>query len=109
MTIFAIVSLAVSKLMVDATVMVSRNAAASQAIAFAQLVMENLRTVEFEDMESGSDTFVDGKGRQFDVVWTVTKDTPEVYLNHIVITVSWEEKGETQSYELKNILTQVSN
>lgn len=108
MTIFAIVSLAVAKLMVDATAMVSRNAAASQAITFAQLVMENLRTVEFEDMESGSETYVDDTGRQFNATWTVTINNPEVYLNHIVVTVSWEDKGETQYYELKNILTQVS-
>jgi len=109
MTIFAIVSLAVAKLMVDATAIVSENAAASQAIAFAQEVMEHLRTMEFEDMENGSDTYVDDKGRQFDAVWTVAKDSPQDYINSIVVTVSWEEKGETKYYELKNVLTQISN
>lgn len=108
MTIFAIVSLAVAKLMVDATAIVSENASASQAIAFAQEVMEHLRTMEFEDMENGSDTYVDAKGRQFNATWTVTKDSPQVYINSIVVTVSWEEKGETKYYELKNVLTDVS-
>jgi prepilin-type N-terminal cleavage/methylation domain-containing protein len=108
MTIFAIVSLAVAKLMVEATAIVSENAAASQAIAFAQEVMEHLRTAEFEDMESGGDTYVDDKGRQFNAAWTVAKGSPQVYVNSVTVEVSWQEKGETKYYTLKNVFTDVT-
>ena len=109
MTIFAIVSLAVSKLMFDATAMISQNEAESQAIAFAQQAMENLRTMKFANLTNGSSTYYDGKGRQFTVVWTVTPDTPAVFMDTIVVTASWQDKGQTYSYELRNILTQISN
>jgi type II secretion system protein I len=109
MTIFAIVSLAVSKLMFNATAMISKNEAESQAIAFAQQAMENLRTMKFANLANGSSTNYDGKGRRFDVVWTVTPDTPAVFMDSVVVTVSWQEKGATESYELQNIFTQISN
>src|SRR5262245_36667602 len=88
MTIFAIASLAVSKLMVDATTMISKNEAESQAITFAQQTMENLRAMKFANLTNGSSTYHDAKGKQFDVVWTITPDTPAAYMDSVVVTVS---------------------
>jgi len=65
--------------------------------------------MKFANLANGSSTNYDGKGRRFDVVWTVTPDTPAVFMDSVVVTVSWQEKGATESYELQNIFTQISN
>jgi type II secretion system protein I len=109
MSLFAIASLAITQLMVNHTAMVARNDAGSQAITFAQQEMEHLRTMQFADMASGSDTYTDAEGKEFNVAWDVTLDTPADDMNHVLVTVSWDEKGETKSYELENIFTKVAN
>lgn len=109
MVIFAIASLAATNLMVGSTTMVSRNDATSQAINLAQMVMEDLRNIPFEEMQSGTDTFTNPQGREFSVAWEVAEDAPAEGMNTVNVSVSWDEKGTTQQYEIANILTKVSN
>ncbi|MGE0684195.1 MAG: prepilin-type N-terminal cleavage/methylation domain-containing protein [Candidatus Binatia bacterium] len=109
MVIFAIVSLATTNLMVGSTAMVSRNDATSQAINFAQMIMENLRNIPFDEMESGSDTLTNAQGREFSVAWDVAEDAPADGMNTVNVSVSWDEKGTTKQYEIDNILAKVSN
>lgn len=107
--IFAIVSLATTNLMVGSTTMVARNDTTSEAINFAQMIMENLRNVPFDDMESGSDTFTNPQGKEFNIVWDVAENAPANGMNTVNVSVSWDEKGTTQQYEIANILAKVSN
>ena len=105
-SIFAIAAAAIAAQMVHSTAMISQNAQASQAISIAQQVMEDLRTLEYDDMESGEDTVV-WKGKEFDVVWDVSEDEPQPGVKTVVVTVSWEDKGETKIYETRSVYSQI--
>lgn len=104
MVIFAIVSLAITKLMVASTKLVSENAMGSEAVALAQETMEDLRAVAFANMTSGSTTAMSSKGVvPFNVVWTVTGNPPLATMNTIVVTVSWNQQGVTKSYAVQSV------
>jgi len=106
MSIFAVVATAIAAQMVHSTAMISQNAEASQAITIAQQVMEDIRTVAYSDMSSGSET-VTWKGQPFTAVWDVSEDDPEPGTKTVVVTVSWEDKGETKTYETRSVYSQV--
>jgi prepilin-type N-terminal cleavage/methylation domain-containing protein len=106
MSIFAVVATAIAAQMVHSTAMISQNAEASQAITIAQQVMEDIRTLAYSDMSSGSET-VTWKGQPFDAVWHVSEDEPEPGTKTVVVTVSWENKGETKTYETRSVYSQI--
>jgi prepilin-type N-terminal cleavage/methylation domain-containing protein len=108
MVIFSIASLALSQLMVSSTKLVSENGLASEAITLAQETLEDLRTVRFTNMTNGSASVVSEKGgATFNVVWTVTNNSPETGMNRVVVTVTWNHQGVPKSYEAQSIFANV--
>jgi prepilin-type N-terminal cleavage/methylation domain-containing protein len=105
-SIFAIVAAAIAAQMVHSTAMISQNAEASQAITIAQQVMEDLRTLAYSDMGSGSET-VTWKGQKFNAAWNVSEDEPAPGMKTVVVTVSWANKGETKTYETRSVYSQI--
>lgn len=106
MSIFAVTGSAIATQMVHSTAMISQNAQASQAISIAQQVLEDLRTLAYSDMTSGSET-VTWKRREFNVLWDVSEDDPRPGTKTVVVSVAWEDKGETKIYETRSVYSQV--
>lgn len=108
MVIFAIVSLAITQMMVASTKLASENGIASEAIALAQETLEDLRAVPFANMTSGSAVATSSKGVvPLNVAWTVTSNSPETGMNTIVVTVTWDQQGVTKSYDVQSVFTNI--
>lgn len=107
MAVFAIASAATASMMLHATINVAENNGASQAIAFAQAVMEDLRTVDYTDIDDGAEVFM-WKGKAFTVTWAVSEDDPSPGMKTIVVTVHWQDRGETRIYETETIYSQIT-
>lgn len=113
MVIFAIVSLAITKLMVASTKLASENAIGSEAVALAQETMEDLRSVQFANMTSGSTTAMSSKGIvPFNVSWTVTGNPPtgnppQSTMNTVAVTVSWNQQGVAKSYAVQSVFANI--
>ena len=107
MAVFAIAAAAIASQMFHATATISENNQASEAIALAQQALEDLRTLDYQDMATDSKT-VTWKGKTFTVAWKVTEDEPEAGMKTIVVTVSWDEKGKTKSYATQSIYSQIT-
>jgi prepilin-type N-terminal cleavage/methylation domain-containing protein len=109
MVIFAIVSLAISSLMIGSMAQISKNALASEAIALAQGQMEDLRNISFANIQSNSYSAPSAKGNTtFTVSWVVANNTPAAGAAKINLSVNWIHKGAPQKYELETIFTAVS-
>jgi len=108
MSVFAIVSLAVTSLMVKDTQMISENAQASRAIAFAQEALENLREVSVVSLTNGSWPSLVSGGTTFNVSWTATTDSPTTGMTAVVVMVNWQHKGNPRTYALQSIFTNLS-
>lgn len=108
MTTFAIVMAATASLMFHSTTYLAKSNERSQAIAVAQQVIEDLRTVDYTEMTSGSTT-VDWKGRAsfFTVGWNVMLDNPGPGMATVIVSVSWDHKGETNTYETQSVYTDI--
>ncbi len=109
MVIFAIASAATVSLMYHSTRMVAENSSSSQAITVAQRVLEDLRTLDYEDIEDGSFSYTwAAKNKTFNASWSVYEDAPEAGLKTIIVTVTWDGKGGTKSYETHTIYSQIT-
>ncbi len=109
MVIFAIASAATVSLMYHSTRMVAENSSSSQAITVAQRVLEDLRTLDYKDIEDGSFSYDwAAKGKTFNASWSVSEDDPEAGLKTIIVTVTWDGKGGTKSYETQTIYSQIT-
>jgi prepilin-type N-terminal cleavage/methylation domain-containing protein len=108
LAVFAIVSLAVTSLMVKDTQMISENAQSSRAIAFAQEALETLREVPVVSLMSGSWPSITSGGTTFNVSWTATNNSPAMGMTAIVVTVNWQHKGSPRTYALQSIFTNLS-
>ncbi|MCS6926144.1 MAG: prepilin-type N-terminal cleavage/methylation domain-containing protein [Candidatus Binatia bacterium] len=108
MVIFAIATAATASLMFHSTTYLAQSNERSRAIAIAQQVVEDLRTVDYSEMESGSTT-VDWKGQSafFTVHWNVDTDEPEPGMATVAVSVSWHHKGEMHTYETHTIYTDI--
>jgi type II secretion system protein I len=108
MATFAIVMAATAALMLHSTTYLAKSNERSQAIAIAQKVIEDLRTVDYPEMASGSTT-VDWKGQEafFTVDWDVTPDNPEPGMATVVVSVSWHHKEKTHTYETQSVYTDI--
>lgn len=108
LAIFAVVSLAITSLMVKDTQMISENAQASRAIAFAQEALENLREVPVSSLINGSWPSITSGGTAFNVSWTATTNSPTVGMTAVVVMVNWQHKGSPRTYALQSIFTNLS-
>jgi type II secretory pathway pseudopilin PulG len=103
MAMAAVVTLAIAMQMAFATAMISGNRHASHAVALAQDVLEDLRTLPYDDISDGSKT-VTRDGTTFTADWVVAEQDA---MKDIVVTVSWQSKGATKTYVLETIFTEV--
>lgn len=107
MSLFMIVATAVSSLMYHSTSHLSGSNHLSQAIACAQETLEGIRVLAYEDMDNASSECV-GDGMSFDVVSEITENDPDDGMKTVVVTVSWNEKGESKSYAIQTIYTKIT-
>lgn len=110
MVVFAIASLAVSKLMVGATQAATENAESTHAIGLAQQKLEDLRNLRYIDLAAGSESRPgsEWKGRPFTVAWTVNQNQPIAGTSTVVVTVSWSRQGQTRTYATRSIYSQIT-
>jgi len=108
--IFAIVSLAMTSLMVTNTRMISENVQSSEAVGYAQELLENLREVPIDTLTAGSTstTRQSARGTVYTITWTVTPNTPATGRTSVAVSVAWSHKGTPRTYETQSIFTQVS-
>jgi type II secretion system protein I len=110
MVIFAIAAAATASLMFHSTSHIARSNEWSQAVAIAQQAIEDIRTLDYEDMESGSGTAPwKGQSAFFTVNWDISKDDPEPGMKTVLISVSWEHKGATKTYETQSVYTDIDS
>jgi prepilin-type N-terminal cleavage/methylation domain-containing protein len=111
LAIFGIVSMAITSLMVMNTRMISENAQSSEAIGYAQELLENLREVPVESLSPGSmsSTRTSSRGTVFTITWTVTPNTPALGRTSVAVTVVWNHKGSPRSYATQSIFTKISS
>ena len=111
LTIFGIVSMAITSLMLMNTRMISENAQSSEAVGYAQELLENLREVSVDSLASGSmsSTRTSNRGTVYTVTWTVTPNTPASGRTLVAVTVAWNHKGSPRSYATQSIFTRISS
>lgn len=111
LAIFGIVSMAITSLMLTNTRMISENAQSSEAVGYAQELLENLREVPAASLSPGtmSSTRTSSRGTVYTVTWTVTSNTPAAGRTWVEVTVAWSYKGSPRSYATQSIFTQISS
>ena len=105
MFLMGVVGAAVTSSMVFTSNIVGENTLYGDAVARAQKALEDLRTLAYDDITSGSETSPDGR---FSIVRLVHDDTPETGMKLIDVTVSWTWKGQARSYVLHTVYTQIT-
>jgi prepilin-type N-terminal cleavage/methylation domain-containing protein len=81
------------------------NALHAEAVTLAQRAVEDLRTIPFEQIDDGARESEDGT---YLLTTEVTPDFPERGMKKIVVTVSWDWKGEVRSYALQTVYSRVT-
>ncbi len=76
----------------------------SRAITLTQAAIEDLRTVDYDDIVDGSSTTEDG----FTTVWHIQGSTPGPGMKLITANTSWKWRGETQNYTLHTVYSRIS-
>jgi prepilin-type N-terminal cleavage/methylation domain-containing protein len=76
----------------------------ARAITLTQAAVEDLRTVDYENMLPGSSSTDDG----FTTVWTIQGNTPGPGMKLITATTSWNWRGKEQSYTLHTVYSRIS-
>jgi type II secretory pathway pseudopilin PulG len=99
-----VVGAAVTASMVFTTNVVGENTLAAEAIALGQEALEDLRTVPYGDIESGTNTSPDGL---FTITRHVVADSPEAGMKRIEVTVRWTWKGHTRSYAFHTVYSRI--
>jgi type II secretory pathway pseudopilin PulG len=104
--------LATVSVMVTTTRFLTLNEEHSDAIREAQEVLEELRTVAYDDIEPGSRPSADGR---YNAVWTVTEGpvlssggAAEDGMKLITVTVTWDWHGKQQQYQLSTVYSEIS-
>lgn len=81
------------------------NSLHGKAITHTQAALEDLRTVGYDDMTSGSSVSADGK---FTTNWTVVEGSPGPGMKFITAVTTWDWRGETQSYALHTVYSRIT-
>jgi prepilin-type N-terminal cleavage/methylation domain-containing protein len=77
----------------------------AEAVTVAQRVVEDLRTIPFEDIASATEESEDGT---YLITTEVTDDVPDRGMKTIHVTTSWTWKGVEKSYELQTIYSRIT-
>jgi prepilin-type N-terminal cleavage/methylation domain-containing protein len=76
----------------------------ARAITLTQTAIEDLRTVDYDAIASGSSATEDG----YSTNWSVEANNPGAGMKFITATTTWNWRGETQSYRLHTVYSRVS-
>jgi prepilin-type N-terminal cleavage/methylation domain-containing protein len=76
----------------------------ARAITLTQTAIEDLRTVDYDAIGSGSSATEDG----YSTNWSVEANNPGAGMKFITATTTWNWRGETQSYRLHTVYSRVS-
>ncbi len=102
--VIGLAATATAKGMRATTNLLSMNEKHSRAITLTQAAIEDLRTVDYDDIVDGSNSTPDG----FSTVWLVQGSTPGPGMKLITATTSWNWRGETQEYVLHTVYSRIS-
>ncbi len=106
-------SAAVSNMLASAFVSTDGNSAKTQASDLAAREMEELRAQDYLALSTRNPATVTSnvtwKGIPFAVQSTVTRDTPAPNMSTIDVTVTWAQRGHTQTYTLNTIYADTRN
>jgi prepilin-type N-terminal cleavage/methylation domain-containing protein len=105
MMIVGVAATATTGGMVFTTNVIGENTMHHDAIVLAQKSVERLRTVSYNDIESGSETSADST---YAITRSVTDDDPEEGMKRITVTVSWQWKGVARSYALDTVFAKIT-
>jgi prepilin-type N-terminal cleavage/methylation domain-containing protein len=110
MVTFAIAAAATSSLMFNSSSFLAQANGRSEAIAIAQTAIERLRTQDYADMDLNSYS-VAWKGHSgfFSVTPNISTDDPGPGMKTVVVEVSWQNKGETETYELQTVYSDIDS
>jgi hypothetical protein len=106
MALFALVALAVGKLVTSSLLRTAENRHGTAAAFLAQRTLEELRGRDYDDIAPGSESHTLG-GQPFTVTTGVQEDTPAAGMKEITVTVDWVGPEGTRYYETKTIYTSV--
>jgi Tfp pilus assembly protein PilX len=80
----------------------------SSAANLAEVKIEELRNVDYDQVINGADTGTindlgEANGR-FTRAWVVTEDSPVAGMKEITVTVSWDQMGTASSFDLTGVI-----
>jgi prepilin-type N-terminal cleavage/methylation domain-containing protein len=104
MTLFALVSTAVNVVAVASMRQSLHNRHGTAAVLLAQEEVENLRSLDYEDIEARQ-LGADVAGQSYAIVTEVEDDTPAAGMKQITVTVSWDGMEGEQEYVVETIFT----
>ena len=89
--------------------LVARNQFTVHAANLAEYKLEELRNANFATLANGTDaTNLTSNGGTTGGIytrnWVVFNDSPRAGLKRVVITVTWEQVGGTQTYQLNGVI-----
>ncbi len=85
------------------TNLLGANGLHARAITLTQEAVEDLRTIDYDSMVSGSS--VDG---DFTTNWTVAAGNPGPGMKFITATTTWDWRGMGQSYTLHTVYSRIT-
>lgn len=101
LTIFSIGGLALTSMLAGSMAQSTKNQQFSQAILIGQEKIESYRTYAYSDLPQQDSYQEDG----FDITVVGDVDSENADMTTITVTISWDHKGVTQSYETASIFT----
>ena len=106
LTLFALCSSAIGRLMTAQIRMASTNNLTSRAYALAEEELEAIRALDYSDIASTSRT-LDVGNVHFSLATVVQANVPATNLKSITVTVSWNEPTGSRNVALNTIYTAV--
>ena len=107
LVLFAIVASGLAAFAVQSIRRTSDTRAATGAVLIAQERLENLRSLEYDDI-AGSITTETLDGMDYGVDVDVDDDTPAANMKQVTINVDWDSPMGSRSYVLETILTDIT-
>lgn len=108
MTLFAIVAAAISSMAATAIRRTSENKHAMAAAFIAQRQMEHVRGLEYDDIQTGTETVALAPGENYSVATDVQADQPIANVKTVTVTVSWTGPEGSKSYAITTYYTDVT-
>jgi prepilin-type N-terminal cleavage/methylation domain-containing protein len=106
-TLFALVAAGVSSLATGSMLRTTENRHYAAAALIAADRLEQLRGLEYDDIQPSSSSTTMG-GQAFDIGVDVQPDTPAAGMKQITVTISWTAPEGAKVYEVETIYTDIT-